>query len=699
MNISNTLGATLVATPKRMATLVVSCVLISACGSDDDNKKSNKDIPLPLGPVASQSYSGDDGLLAGLGLSGIQGAAPGYADEANPTKAELRRNTIFNNYTALVDQSSNGGFGELYGPTDDTRYPGTEYFAYVGEGINRATVLVQIPDNFDKENPCIVAGPASGSRGVYGAVGTASAWALEHACAVALTDMNKGTGAVDLTQAKGFGIQLDAQDLSSTEELTFVVPTQENVPDEGKDEYADITLPTQAEVDAYIAANPHRYAFKHLHSQKNIEKDWGLHTLQSIKFALQQLNAHFDDAEFDTDNTLVIAASVSNGGSGVIRAAEQDTESLIDAVVAGEPNVNPAAATEDFVIKVGDRTITDHSKSSYEYFALGELYAACSGDDPANAGTALANLRGDVTERCLSLVDAGLINAGTDAEMGAQASQKLLDAGFTPDSLIIAAGYGSIDIYQSLVTGYANQFTRSSVVDSLCNVSMGAVDAAGAPTANAIFATLATSSNGIPRTANMVLIKDDDNTGSAVIQHNAQSSNGRNDYNLEGALCYWDIFNNSENPLHERLMSGLDEVKATGDLQGKPTLIVHGRADALIAPNHSSRPYVALNKQVEGEGSQLRYYEVTNAQHLDTLNQAYIAWGGVGMDYVPIDYYFKEALDLMYAHLKDGTDLPPSQVVETVAPSAGTVTAANLTAISDSPAKAITFDGVDIVIE
>ena len=69
------------------------------------------------------------------------------------------------------------------------------------------------------------------------------------------------------------------------------------------------------------------------------------------------------------------------------------------------------------------------------------------------------------------------------------------------------------------------------------------------------------------------------------------------------------------------------------------------------------------------------------------------------MDYVPIDYYFKEALDLMYAHLKDGTDLPPSQVVETVAPSAGTVTAANLTAISDSPAKAITFDGVDIVIE
>lgn len=686
-------------TPKPLATLVVSCVLLSACGSDDDDKKeAAKEIPLPLGPVFTQSYRGNDGLLAGLGLSGIQGAAPGYGEDV-PTITELRRNTIFNNYTALVDQSTNGGFGVLYGPKDDTTYPGTEYFAFVGDGINRATVLVQIPDSFDASEPCIVAGPASGSRGVYGAVGTASAWAMEHGCAAALTDMNKGTGAVDLTQNIGFGIQLNALDLSTSQELTFVVPTQENVPEAGKEEYAGVTLPTQAEVDAYIANNPHRYAFKHQHSQKNVEKDWGLHTLQSIKFALQQLNSHFSDNEFTPDNTLVIGTSVSNGGSGVIRAAEQDIENLIDAVVVGEPNVNPAAASEDFVIKVGDRTITNHSKSSYEYFILGELYAACATDDPANSGTALANLRGDVTERCLSLVDAGLINAGSDAEMGAQASQKLLDAGFTPDSLIVAAGYGSIDIYQSLVTGYANQFTRSSVVDALCNISMGAVDSNGAPAANTSVNMLATSSNGIPRTANLVLIKDDDNTGAPIVQHHAESANGRHDYNLEGALCYWDLFNNADNPLNERLMVGLDEVKATGDLQGKPTLIVHGRSDALILPNHSSRPYIALNNQVEGDDSNVHYYEVTNAQHLDTLNQSYILWGGVGMDYVPIDYYFKQAVDLMYDHLKNGTELPPSQVVETVAPSGGTVTAANLTAISSNPTKPITFDGVDLVVE
>ncbi|MGB1091815.1 MAG: 3-hydroxybutyrate oligomer hydrolase family protein [Oceanobacter sp.] len=675
--------------------IAIATTLLTAC--DDDDDKTSATIPMSLGDIQSVEYSGTDGLLAGLGLSGIQGSAPGYADDSAPTKAELRRNTIYQNYTALVDQSSNGGFGTLYGPTDDTTYSGTEYFAFVGEGINRATLLVQIPDDFNTEEPCIIAGPASGSRGIYGAIGTASAWAVEHNCAAALTDMNKGTGAVDLTQATGFGIQLDALPLTTDEELTFVVPTQENTTDDDLSEYSGVTLPTQAEVDAYITSNPYRYAFKHQHSQKNVEKDWGLHTLQSIKFALQQLNTHFDDQEFTSDNTLVIAASVSNGGSGVIRAAEQDIEGLIDAVVAGEPNVNPASADETFTIQVGDQTITDHSKSSYEYFALGELYAACAGDDPANAGSALLNLRGDVTPRCLSLVEAGLLEEGDD--MGEQATQKLIDAGFTPESIIIAAGYGSIDIYQSLVTGYANQFTRSSVIDSLCNISMGVTDIDFHPTANTSVATLATSSNGIPRTANLVLIKDDDNSGTPTRQHYAESSNGSMDYNLEGALCYWDIFNNSENALHDRLMTGLSEVKATGDLHGKPTVIVHGRADALIVANHSSRPYLALNKQVEGDDSQLKYYEITNAQHLDTLNQSYIAWGGFGMDYVPIDYYFKQALDLMYDHLTNDTELPPSQVVNTVAPSAGTVTAANLTAISSDPTSPITFDGVNLVIE
>jgi len=683
---------------KRLYTtmLVASASLMGGCGSDSNSSDSPKIYSLNISDVISTEYDGvTDGLLAGLGLAGIKGAAPGYLDAENPTKEELRKNTIHANYTALVAQGD-GLFGVEYGPSDDTQYAGYEYLAYVGEGLNRAILMVQIPNSFNVEEPCIVAGPASGSRGVYGAIGTAGAWGLENGCAVAYTDMNKGTGAVDLTQEKGYGIQLNALDLTTTEELTFIVPTQENA-NEASSEYSGVTLPTDAEVQAYIEANPNRYAFKHAYSQKNTEKDWGLHTLQAIKFAFNILNEKFTE-DFTTDNTMVIAASVSNGGAGVLRAAEMDSEGLIDAVVAGEPNVMPVTAATDFSIKVGDRSITNHSKTSYEYFTTAELYAACATDDPANAGTALPNLRGDVTPRCDALVQAGLLDAGTEAEVGAQASAKLVAAGFTPESLIIASGYGSIDIYQSLVTTYANQYTRSSLVDSLCDVSMGAVDADGAPAENTAYATLATTSNGIPRTANLVLIKDNDNTGAPIKIYSGTSANGTQDYNLEGALCYRDLFDNAENPLHARLMNGISEVKASGDLQGKPTIIVHGRSDALIVANHSSRPYLGLNKQVEGENSNLKYYEVTNAQHLDTLNQSYIAWGGVGMNFVPIDYYFKQAADLIFDHLKNGTALPASQVVKALAPTDGVLAKSDLTAIQATPENPITFDGVDVVI-
>ncbi len=681
---------------KRLFTLmlVTSTSFLGGCGSDSSD--TPKIYSLNISDVITTDYDGvSDGLLAGLGLTGIKGAAPGYADVENPTKAELRKNTIHTNYGALVSQTD-GLFGVEYGPTDDTKYAGTEYLAYVGDGINRAILMVQVPATFNVSSPCIVAGPASGSRGIYGAIGTSGAWGLENGCAVAYTDMNKGTGAVDLTQQKGYGIQLNALSLDTEEELTFIVPTQGNA-NESSSEYGGVTLPTDAQVQEYIDANAHRYAFKHAYSQKNPEKDWGLHTLQSIKFAFNILNETFSE-DFTTDNTLVIAASVSNGGAGVIRAAEMDNEDLIDAVVAGEPNVMPAAADSTFSIKAGTNVaFNNHSKTTFEYFAIAELYGQCANKDPANAGALFATQRGAVDDRCNALVQAGLLEAGTIEELGIQSTQKLLEAGFTPESMRIATGYASLDLFQSLIATYANQFTRSSLVDNLCNVSMGVVDVDGIPTTNTSYKTLATGSSGIPRTANLNLIKDYDDGTPSTEQHIATSSNGTFDYNLEGALCYWDIFDNENNLLHERLMTGLSEVKATGDLQGKPTIIVHGQSDALIVPNHSSRAYLGLNKQVEGESSNLKYYEVANAQHLDSIAYLYHLYTA-DMSYVPIDYYFKKAADLMLDHLKNGTALPASQVVKAKAPTAGVLALSDLVDIEATPSSPITFDGVDLVI-
>jgi hydroxybutyrate-dimer hydrolase len=45
-----------------------------------------------------------------------------------------------------------------------------------------------------------------------------------------------------------------------------------------------------------------------------------------------------------------------------------------------------------------------------------------------------------------------------------------------------------------------------------------------------------------------------------------------------------------------------------------------GRNDGVLPPNFTGRAYYGLNQTVEGASSGLRYYEVTNAQHLDSFN-------------------------------------------------------------------------------
>jgi len=96
-----------------------------------------------------------------------------------------------------------------------------------------------------------------------------------------------------------------------------------------------------------------------------------------------------------------------------------------------------------------------------------------------------------------------------------------------------------------------------------------------------------------------------------------------------------------------------------GNLRGKPTIIVHGRHDALVPVNHSSRAYAALNRSVEGAGSRSRYIELTNAQHFD----AFLPFPGFDNRLAPLHGYFVDAMNAMYAHLSVGAALPDSQVV------------------------------------
>src|SRR5213593_3919853 len=188
------------------AALLTACAAISSGDSASNIKPA-----FVAGAIAKRNYDGvaDDLLTAGLGKSGLAGAAPAVADPVNPTAAELRRLAIYNNYRALVDVNTNGGYGSLYGPnvdgngnaiTSEGKIAGTEYLAYAddGTGTQNVTMMAQVPATFDPKNPCIVTATSSGSRGVYGAIGTAGEWGLKHGCVVAYTDKGTGIGVHDL---------------------------------------------------------------------------------------------------------------------------------------------------------------------------------------------------------------------------------------------------------------------------------------------------------------------------------------------------------------------------------------------------------------------------------------------------------------------------------------------------------------------
>ena len=166
---------------KLIAVATASATVLAGCWGDSGSNPPDLNV-LPAritNIVGPATYDGitDDLLTAGLGKSGIGGAAPGFVDAANPTAAELRRRVIYVNYRGILDPTAAGGYGTLYGPNIDIsgndtlgegKIAGKEIIAYAddGSGKKNVTLMVQIPASFDKNNACIVAGPSSGSRGV-----------------------------------------------------------------------------------------------------------------------------------------------------------------------------------------------------------------------------------------------------------------------------------------------------------------------------------------------------------------------------------------------------------------------------------------------------------------------------------------------------------------------------------------------------
>jgi hydroxybutyrate-dimer hydrolase len=680
------------------ATVIMLLIIPAAVHATDETDNWT------FGAARHAFYDGasNDLLTGGLGKTGLGAAAPpAFADPLNPTAAELRTRAIFNNYRALVDISPKGGYGLLYGPNIDLsgadtlgegKVAGDEYLAYADDGSGRknVTMMVQVPSSFDPANACIVTAVSSGSRGVYGAIATAGEWGLKRGCAVAYSDKGTGNGAHDL--------QADTVDLiDGLRQDATTAATQSNFT-------ADLSAAQRA---AFNAATPNRFAYKHAHSQQNPEQDWGLHTLLAVQFAYQILNQQFaapGRAPFDSSNTVVIASSASNGAGAAIAAAELDDQGLISGVAVSEPQIQPQHVPGLLIQRGSEPPFAGGGKPLYDYFTLANLLQPCAAQ---SASVAASPYLGSINptraaNRCAALKAAHVLASTGTAAQADEALAQLHAAGWQSESdLLHASHYGTAAV-PAVTLSYANAYGRFGVTDNLCGYSFGATSTTGTPAAiaPAAVAQIFASGNGVPPTGGVNIINNDSVGGPLLDAISVSASSGLADYNADGALCLRGLYT-GHSDRSERVGEGIGQVLRNGDLHGKPVLIVQGRSDTLVPVNFSSRYYLGLNHLVEGRHSQLRYYEITNAQHFDAFIDLL---PGYDTMLVPLHVYLIQALNLMYAHLKDGAPLPPSQVVYTT-PRGGSpgaappITPANVPPIDPAPAddNLITFKGDRIV--
>lgn len=679
----------------KLTALAAAVLTLSACGGSDAVAENKNVKPAYLGEVASASYDGisDDLLTAGLGKTGLGGAAPAVVDPLSPTSAELRKLAIFNNYRAILDITAGGGYGTLYGPNVDAKgvvsasegmIAGSEYIAYSDDGTGRQniTMMVQVPATFNPASPCIVTATSSGSRGVYGAIGSSGEWGLKNGCAVAYTDKGTGTGTgIHDLQNDTVNVQNGgrASATAAGKASTFTA------------------LLTSIERAAFNLATPNRFAIKHAHSQQNPEKDWGKWTLQSVEFAYFVLNEKYGVLASDgvahlkkltPANTIVIASSVSNGAGAALAAAEQDTQGLISGVAVAEPEVQLAPDARLSIVR-GTTTLVGTGKQLLDYFTLANLLQPCAAlvSPTTNVfNTVNAAIAGN---RCSALKANGLITGTTTAEQAASAMAALVAAGWQPESSDLQASHYSFATLPVALT-YANTYGRFGVADNLCGFSYAATGAATSATpfapVAASAASLATSfgtSNGVPPTAGINIVNNN-SVGGPLLDAASLSIGGVQDYNIAGALCLRELVTGtSANAV--RVQQGMSEVLRSANLHGKPALIVQGRTDTLLPVAFTGRPYFGMNKIVEGAASKLSYIEVTNAQHFD----AFLGFPGYADRLVSLHRYFIQAMDMMYANLKTGAALPTSQVVRTVPRGLAGTVANPITAANVPPIKAV----------
>lgn len=579
----------------------------------------------------------DDLATAGLGLAGLRGEPPAIAHPEAPTAAELRRRAYYENYRSLLALNDTDGYGRLFAKHHQP-IAGHEYIMPVryNDHSIASLLMVQVPERFNAEAPCLVVTASSGSRGIYGAVGVVGNWALQQGCAVATTDKGTGTGFHWLDEQQGQSV-----------DGTLVADTAQMLHFKAAENEAR---------RAFQAAHPARVATKHAHSGKRIEQDWGKFALQAAQFGFYILNAKHrnlraDQGFFSRANTTVLGAGISNGGAALIRAAEQDTEQWLDGLAVSEPNV---FLPSQFSYQVNGRP--QRAKPLPQIATESALFGPCASLAPdlvsPLAAFQLPLFQGHFANRCAQLKMAGLLRADTLPAQATEALTKLRASGIADTALPMLATAAAISLWEAYTVNYLNSYLGASVEDALCQVSYAYANAQGQPTPTPaqVKAGLFATGSGVPPASGITLINNNAKDGARSLYFSTDA-NGKFDLGFGAMQCFDDLAHTPQ------LIAQIDTLAMSGNLRGKPTLIVQGAGDNLIQVNHHGRAYATLNQRAEGGQSQLRYIEISHGQHFDAL----LNYAPLRAHYVPMHGYYEQALDTVLLHLRDGAPLPPNQ--------------------------------------
>lgn len=566
-----------------------------------------------------ETFRGEDDLLTGgLGAEGLRAAAPpAFADPDAPSAAELRRRALWTNWRGIVDLAPRADDAARFAPV-----PGREFSALLALPGARAPhrVLVQVPDGWAASPGCLVVTASSGSRGVYGAIGSAGAWALRRGCAVAYTD--KGAGTDYVTLADGEGVRLDGR--------------RATPPDGGVLGFSPLR-------EGAAASN--QVAVKHAHSGDNPEADWGRHLHQAARAARDVLALAHPEAEVPAlEDLRVIAYGLSNGGGAVLRAVERGegargdapAREWLDGVVAVAPQVWPAAAP-------GVPT----SRALFDYASEAALLQPCAllapafADAPSLLPPAVARAQGEA--RCASLAAAGMVDGNTLEARAADAAARLRAGGLDDAAMGAGALSTGLDLWRSVLVTYAAAYARTGTGPMPCGFGIVVADAAGARRAPSAAERAAwwSDASGIPPGA-----------GLAIADARAVGA----DPAFAGLACLRGLWTGAGEALDARageaLRAGVAATRAAPPRPGVPVLVVHGRDDGLVPAALTGRAWVA-SARAHGADA-VRYWEVEDAQHFD----AFLGVPALRARFGPLLPHGEAALDALWAHLEAGAALP-----------------------------------------